>query len=190
MARILLSLLVAALFLVSCGSETAQNEAEPAAAAQMTIAQINAEADQHEGELIAVEGMVDHVCRHGGKKMFIIGDNPEDRLKIDASNDVASFDIGLEGSKVRIEGTVAVLKVDEDYLNNWEGEVCSYEHSGEPAEADADEGKVEAEMAAAEEAAEGELKEITALRQQLAESDKDYLGFYSISCKSFEELPQ
>ena len=37
------------------------------------------------GQNVQIEGLVVHVCKHGGKKMYIVGDDPEIRVKIDAT---------------------------------------------------------------------------------------------------------
>jgi len=51
---------------------------------------------------VSIEGTVMHVCKHSGKKLFI----NEDRVKVIASEKIASFDVALEGSTVIIKGIV------------------------------------------------------------------------------------
>ncbi len=58
------------------------------------------------GQEVEIEGMVVHVCKHGGKKMFLIGENPDIRIKITASDKVGVFDPELEGSTVHVNGIV------------------------------------------------------------------------------------
>ncbi len=58
------------------------------------------------GKEIEIQGMVVHVCKHGGKKMFLIGENPDMRVKITASEKVSVFDPELEGSIVWVQGIV------------------------------------------------------------------------------------
>ena len=58
------------------------------------------------GKEVEIEGMVVHVCKHGGKKMFIIGENPDVSVKITASDKVSVFEPELEGSTVHVKGIV------------------------------------------------------------------------------------
>jgi hypothetical protein len=71
-------------------------------------------AETYMGQKVQVEGLVVHVCKHGGKKMFIVGENPDVRVKIDASEEVTVFSSDLEGSTVVVQGTVQPM--DEDPL--------------------------------------------------------------------------
>lgn len=65
------------------------------------------------GQEVEIEGLVVHVCKHGGKKMFIIGENPDIRVKIDASDKVTVFNAELEGSTVHVRGIVEEMTVEE-----------------------------------------------------------------------------
>ncbi|RKX23034.1 MAG: hypothetical protein DRP45_10915, partial [Candidatus Zixiibacteriota bacterium] len=116
--------------------------------------------------------------------------------------------IELEGSDVRVEGIVQVLKVDEAYLDNWEKEttseeetiveegavtekevLCAADKSAKGSEKDVEE--EHAEEGHAEDVDDhhsGALDQIQSLRQTLAESGDDHLAFYSLECQSFEVL--
>lgn len=65
------------------------------------------------GKDVEIKGMVIHVCKHGGKKMFIIGEDPEMRVKIDASDKVSFFKPELEGSTVVVTGTIQPIVEEE-----------------------------------------------------------------------------
>ena len=62
---------------------------------------------------VQIEGLVVHVCKHGGKKMFIVGDDPEIRVKVDASDEVTVFSTELEGSTVVVQGIVQPMAMEE-----------------------------------------------------------------------------
>jgi len=83
-------------------------------------------AETYMGQKIQIEGLVVHVCKHGGKKMFIVGDDPEIRVKIDASDEVTVFDMELEGSTVMVQGIVQPL--DEEPLPESEKENDDADH--------------------------------------------------------------
>jgi len=65
------------------------------------------------GQKVQIDGLVVHVCKHGGKKMFIVGDNPDIRVKVDASDEVTVFSADLEGSTVSVQGTIQPMAEEE-----------------------------------------------------------------------------
>jgi hypothetical protein len=65
------------------------------------------------GKQVEIQGMVVHVCAHGGKKMFLIGSNPDIRVKITASDKVNVFDSELQGSTVSVQGIVEPIAEEE-----------------------------------------------------------------------------
>ncbi|MBP6870648.1 MAG: hypothetical protein KBC43_01455 [Bacteroidales bacterium] len=67
-------------------------------------------ASENIGGLVEIKGMVIHVCRHGGKKMFIIGEDPEMRVKINASDKVSVFEPEVEGSVVVVNGVIEPIE--------------------------------------------------------------------------------
>jgi hypothetical protein len=70
-------------------------------------------AAENVGKEIEITGMVVHVCKHGGKKMFIIGEDPEMKVKIDASDKVSVFMPELEGSTVTVKGVIQPIVEEE-----------------------------------------------------------------------------
>jgi hypothetical protein len=78
------------------------------------------------GQTVTLKGMVVHVCKHGGKKMFIVGENPDIRVKIDASDKVTVFDPELEGNTIWVEGTVA--EIEEEVPAEETGEKSDADH--------------------------------------------------------------
>ena len=70
-------------------------------------------AQDNVGTAVEIEGMVVHVCKHGGKKLFIIGDDPDIRIKITASDKVNVFEPELEGSTIRVEGIIEPIAEEE-----------------------------------------------------------------------------
>jgi hypothetical protein len=191
MLKKLIVLAMATMLLASCsGDQAADTTAEKAAdqPLEMTIADFNAHAADHVDQVVTVSGTVDHVCKHSGKRLFIFGDDPADRLKIEAGTEVASFDVALEGSEIQVVGKVLEMRMDEAYLDDW-----AKQEIGDDCTADIQPGQEQAEQVveAAEAQAENPtMQRIAALRQQLAESEKGYIGFYSLECVSFKEMKQ
>ena len=62
--------------------------------------------DNYINKNIIVEGKVVHVCTMTGKKMFIVGENPDIRLFIAAGENMPKFPMELLGSEVIVEGLI------------------------------------------------------------------------------------
>lgn len=136
---------------------------------------------------IAMEGTVTHVCKHGGKRFFL----GEERIKILASDKIGSFETSLEGSDVAVEGILREERVDEAFLIEWEAELDEerraqekeLSHKGEPGHDHAEEAEVEE----GEDPNAGTRKQIQTYRDQLTESGKEYLSFFTVEVLSVEE---
>lgn len=109
MIRRLLSLFVLAVVMTACGN-TGKNTTENAAVsnndAKVEFTSLVDHPADYIGKTIAVEGKVVHVCTHSGKKLFIVGENPDVRLFIQAGENMPKFPMDLLGSTVEVEGTL------------------------------------------------------------------------------------
>jgi hypothetical protein len=65
------------------------------------------------GKEVEIKGMVVHVCKHGGKKLFVIGEDPEKRVKITTSDKVSVFEPELEGSTILVKGIIEPIAEEE-----------------------------------------------------------------------------
>ena len=61
---------------------------------------------------VVVTGMVSHICKHGGQKLFLLGTDPEKYLRINTGTDIAEFPVDLEGSNIEVSGVVAEFELD------------------------------------------------------------------------------
>jgi len=111
---------VVAIF-ASCGEESNTNSTpndtavvetqKNAEATEMLMSEFDAKAGEFVGKEVKVSGIVDHVCKHGGKKILLVdGDN-----SIHVFND-ERYDEALAGSKVTVVGVVEEEKVDSASL--------------------------------------------------------------------------
>ena len=83
------------------------------------------------GKEVEIQGMVVHVCKHGGKKMFIIGEDPEMRVKITVSEKVSVFEPEIEGSTVRVQGIIEPIEeeaVPEEEKASADADHTNYYH--------------------------------------------------------------
>jgi len=114
MYKNLLLILVAAVFMISCGGQNTAQQDE-VAVIEPTVVALADFADQADallGKEVILEGNVIHVCKHGGKKMFITADDPDVRIKITTGEETASFDTELEGSYVKVVGIVEAMETE------------------------------------------------------------------------------
>jgi hypothetical protein len=74
------------------------------------------------GKTVEIQGMVTHVCKHGGKKMFIMSSDPDVQVKVTVGENIAAFPVELEGSNVWVKGKVEemMVEVEPDHEENVE----------------------------------------------------------------------
>lgn len=216
MIKQILILSVFAVFFASCNntqnpttdSESTEQEINTELVS-LTITDFDEQAANFVGKEVQISGLVNHTCKHGGKRMFIIDEETEQTVKIEAGENITSFDAELEGSDVMVTGIVNELIIDEAYLLEWEeeikeemsklpeeGEETEHAEGEEETEHAEGEGEGEHEHASGglgEKADMGEhisgFEKIDDYRKQIKESGKDHLSFYSIECISFEIIP-
>jgi hypothetical protein len=151
----------------------------------VSLSDFDVKAEELVGKQVMLTGMVDHVCKHGGQRMFVIETGSEGRVKVTPDENIAAFKTDLEGQSVKLIGIVEEQRIDEDYLKEWEEEVLAGvdmgDDKGEGSHlgGDTEKGGSDADM-------EEEMEKINNLRQEIAESEKGYLAFYSVLCTEYE----
>jgi len=201
MKKLLLAIIVAFTF-AACN-----NAAEPAAA--------NAEANQDEnttvlsvdelevsiadlvGKTVVVAGDVDHVCKHGGTKMVILGDSTDIHIK--ATEESGNFRADeVMDHRVIVTGIVDEFRVDEDYIAKKEAELEDMIAAGGDEETEeAEEGHEEKGMFPDNDTKHkkqiaGLKKQIEGLQKMLDEAKaegKDHVSFYSVKADTYEIDP-
>ncbi len=140
------------------------------------------------GEKIIIEGTVNHVCQHGGKRMFLIDTVSDATVKIIVGENIPSFNTDLEGQDVIVTGVIDELRIDEDYLTEWENELMMEAEEGEGHDdGSGHEGSKKGEAADQGEHVSG-LEKIKNYRQEIKESGTDHLSFYSIICEEYKVI--
>ena len=167
MIKKIFGLMIFSAIVISCGNNTGNKNAEATegdgAAVVVEFAGLIENPAQFENKDITISGKVVHVCTMSGKKMFIVGENPDIRLFITASDDIPKFPMELLGSEITVTGTLALVEPGE----KGEGEHAEGEMAeGEMAEAEGE----AAEMAEAAETGENcETEEALAKQPVLSE---------------------
>jgi len=75
----------------------------------VTIEELVTGPTDYKDKEVAFAGMVTHVCRHGGQKCFVLGEDGETQIRIVPGGDIDEFRIDLEGSTVAFRGVFRVL---------------------------------------------------------------------------------
>ncbi len=110
MIRNILSLVFITLLITSCGNSgkkavSSGNEDSPDAI-KVEFTSLVENPESYLDKNISVEGKVVHVCLHTGKRMSIVGENPDIRLYVSAGEEMPRFPAGLLGSEIVVEGTL------------------------------------------------------------------------------------
>lgn len=107
MIKRIFSFVIIAALVASCGNGSQKEASSKAeAGAKVEFASLVENPDSYVGKSIVVEGKVIHVCTQSGKKLFIVGANPDISLFIAAGEDMPKFPMELMGSTVAVEGVI------------------------------------------------------------------------------------
>ena len=193
MKKVVLALIGFVFLLAACQNEKAKEETKNTETKQVaveevilvTVVDFETKAGDLVGKTISISGTVDHVCKHGGQKMFLIETGSENRVKITPDENISAFKSEWEGQNMLVKGIVEEQRIDEDFLKEWEQQVMSDEDMGD----DKGEGKhLGGNMEKGGEDADKtmELEKINNLRQQIEASGKEYLSFFTVLCTDYQ----
>jgi hypothetical protein len=101
---------------------------------------------------------------------------------------MAAFNTELEGENVNVLGVVDELRIDEDYLREWEEELKHEDHSEAGEQVHMGEGEGESGDDHHEADHSGEYDQINKYREMIKESGKDYISFFSVVCVEYEVI--
>jgi len=109
-------LVLAVVAMTACNNSSKETK-ETEGTKVYTLAEFLNSADELKDQTVALKGMVVHVCKHGGQKMFITSEDKELKLRVDVSNSIPEFDVALEGSVVEINGLVVAeaIKIEGEH---------------------------------------------------------------------------
>lgn len=106
-------LVVAVALFTACNSETKKTTTDDEIRA-VTLEELSTSATDLQNSMVEVTGMVDHVCKHGGQKMFLSNKTGDTRLLIRVSQSIPEFDVALEGSNVKVTGKLVATMIEEE----------------------------------------------------------------------------
>ena len=192
--RITIIAAIAALVFVgtSCGNKTQKTSQEEVTTVEQSansgaleIDNLLADAESLAGQEVTVEGVCTHICKHGGRKIFLMGSDDTQTIRVEGGC-VGKFDQKCVNSIVRVTGTLKEQRVDEAYLQNWESQLKAKaaEKHGEGEAACSTEKKARGETANTPEARIADFRAKIADRK--AKTGKDYLSFYFLEASSYD----
>jgi len=192
MKKFIVAIFALAFVVVSCDNPTANKEAQEQTEeviveeiVTVNLSEFDEQVEDLVGKTIVVEGTVDHVCTHGGQRMFLIDTGSEGRVKVTPDENVAAFKTDLEGQAVILTGIVEEMRVDEEYLKEWEEEILADVDMGDDkGEGSHLGGNMEKGGEDADKAE--EMEKVNNLRMEIAETEKGYLSYFSVLCTGYE----
>lgn len=131
----ILTLAAIVAFIFGCNTE--KGKVDSTDVKKVEIATIEASASELENQTVQVTGMVLHVCKHGGQKMFLTNDSTETSLLVRVGPSIPEFDVALEGSNVEVTGKLVVSVVsntEEEHDGEGHGSVATSEPADCPTE--------------------------------------------------------
>ena len=158
----------------SCGNKQQKSASEAtteqSASSALEIDSLLANAESLAGQEVTIEGVCTHTCKHGAKKIFLMGSDDTHVIRVEAGT-LGAFDPKCVNSIVRVTGTLKEQRIDEAYLQTGEAGCDS-------------EKKARGETANSPEARIADFRAKIADRK--AETGKEYLSFYFMEADSYE----
>ncbi|MDR0823689.1 MAG: hypothetical protein LBN74_01240 [Prevotella sp.] len=175
-----LTIIVFALCLSACGNKKA-NTNEVVAEEKITVDSnlpvyelddLLAVADQQVDKEVIVKGFVTHTCKHSGKRCFIVGNNENASMRVEAGGNIGGFNRELVGSELAINGIVKENRLTKEYINRMEEELKG--------------GTLKEDGSA--ESCQAELNNINEMRKWMKDNNKDYYSIYYLNGTNYEVI--
>lgn len=176
-------LAIVAICLASCTSKSADNKgnnSDSTSVVQVSdlavypLDSLLAVADQLVDKKVTVKGSVTHTCKHSGKRCFIVGDNENVSMRVEAKGNIGGFNRELVGSELAITGIVKERRLTKEYIDQYEKDV--------------NEKKVKEDGSA--ETCQAELANINEMRDWMKKNNKDYYAIYYMDGEEFSIVEQ
>ena len=133
----------------------------------LAMGEFDAKAGDYVNKEVKIQGIVDHVCKHSGKKLLVVTDDGRVHITSDTR-----FEDSLTGSEIALTGIVLEERIDESYCLKMEEDNI----------------KSHSEGASNQEQFETKKKHIQDYRDQMKAENKDYLSSYSLQYVSHIEV--
>lgn len=194
---------IAALFALAITGCSSKSSSETAETDTVTVDSILANPDSYVGQTVTIEGVVSHLCKHGGRKAFLLGSDENSMIRCDATAEMGNvFPQETIHQPLRVTGVVMESRLDENTIRQLEQDRQGQleriaEQQGEEEAANyqnAPTGCETEHKVAGQENVETFAAQMADYRRRIAERDslegKAYLSTYYIQATAYEILPQ
>lgn len=136
---------------------------------------------------VQTQGIVDHVCRHGGKKILLVADGVSTHVFAEER-----YDDDLTGKEIIVNGLVKEDRTDEASLLELEESVINVHTHGDDEAKDPDksEEEIEEELAAQELRQESIIAYVNTMRDSLKNAGVEYFAEYYLEYISHKEVEE
>ena len=111
----------ASIFLASCGSKADSGQAAVADEA-LTVDNVLDNAEKYVGDPIVVEGECSHLCKHGGRKAFLVSAKDDRMLRAEAAGAFGAFEKDAIHKVLRVKGVLVEDRIDEAAVKKMEAD--------------------------------------------------------------------
>ncbi|MDL2290013.1 hypothetical protein LJB95_01235 [Paludibacteraceae bacterium OttesenSCG-928-F17] len=174
----------------SCGKKKAaeqNNESTVQQSVNIDVDQLLADAEELVDQSVSIEGVCTHICKHGGRKIFLMGSDDTKTIRIEGG-EVGKFDARCVNNMVEVTGKVREQRIDETYLQQWEARI---EEETAEKHGEGEEG-CSTEKKARNETGNSTTERIANFRERIAEREakdgKAYLSFYYMEAEKYSIL--
>ncbi len=165
------SLLLIASTLFACGLNSSKNKTTTNIQADTVVSVDNLleKADQLVDKNIIVRGHVTHTCKHSGKRCFLLGDNEQFTIRVEAGGKITGFNRDLVGNTIIVKGLLKERQLSKEYIDQMEHEANE---------------KVKEDGSA--ESCATEINNIKDMRAWMKANNKDHYSIYFVEGSEYE----
>ncbi len=186
---ILIALVTIIAFISCTGNKKNDETYTSTAPTYATVDEILANAEQKIDDTVLIEGLCTHICSHGGQKLFLMGDDESNTIRVETNDVLGAFKAECVNSMIQVKGNLKEERIDEAYLTQWEARIAEgvVEEHGEDGEGCETELKAQGQEDVSSEA--GRIKDFREKIAQRNEAEgKNYLSFYYIEAIEYTIL--
>ena len=133
------------------------------------VEEVIASADDWTGKKVNVTGVIDHVCKHGGKRFKLLTSDGTTTIKVELGDKFKPANPSIAGKTVKVTGTLSPYNMDAKMIEDW----IKKETVNHPDEVGTEE--FEQEMAA-----------LHTIYKQIESGEIPYYTIYSIDAETYD----
>ncbi|MBI9055768.1 MAG: hypothetical protein JEY96_18245 [Bacteroidales bacterium] len=132
--NILLIIAIVAIFISSCSQKTnnstSNNTKETQSEEYFIVDEVLEKSESLVGKTIYVKGIVDHVCKHGGKRFKILSQEGNNEFKISLGEEFDPAEETIVGQVAYVTGKLIAQEMNAEMVKAW-GKKIRENHKGE-----------------------------------------------------------